>query len=495
MRGRYVGDTGAYASNPFTGLVDPMCAAVMLPGVYRLEAAAWEVDCAYTNKCPTAAYRGVGWSSGQAAREALVDDAARALGIDPMALRLMNTIPDEPQTSPTGCEYDGGSYAEAQRRAMQTIGYEEFRTRQVAARAEGRCVGIGFSPFVEPNGWASAMAKRMGFPFDYLDAASITIEPDGSVLVTLGLHSHGQGHQTTMAQIVADKLGVPFDTVKIVEGDTDRTAYGTGSYGSRSAVVGYGSISRAAEEVVDKVKRMAAYQLEASPDDIDIVGGTAFVRGAPDRSISMLMLGYTAYFGAFVGGKRPPDMDPYLDVDPLVRSAGDLLERLRRGDGRGRSGDGRRAGRSDRLRRRLRHHAEPDDRRGAADRSGGTGPRGGAVRVAAVRRGRQLPRGDAPRLPLPVHAGGADDRDRAHRDAVGGDRGRRQGRRRGWQRRRPRRDRQRRGRRARAARRVRRLDAARPRAPSARSSGRRAARPDLHRDRSRATPGRRSDRW
>ncbi|MEZ5101606.1 MAG: xanthine dehydrogenase family protein molybdopterin-binding subunit [Thermoleophilia bacterium] len=312
MRGRYVGDTGAYASSPFTGLVDPMCAAVLLPGIYRLEAVRWEIDCAFTNKCPTAAYRAVGWSSGQAAREALVDQAARELGIDPVELRLRNTIGDEPQVSPTGCAYDGGSYAASQRLALELVGWDGFRERQAAVRAEGRLLGLGVSPFVEPGGWASAMAKRMGFPFDYLDASSVTVEPDGSVLVTTGLHAHGQGHRTVLAQVVADRLGVAFESVKVVQGDTDRTVYGTGSYGSRSAVVGFGSLARACDEVADKLKRIAAYNLEVAPEDIELVDGKAVVRGAPDRSIEMLMLGYTAYFGAFVGGKRPPDIDPYL---------------------------------------------------------------------------------------------------------------------------------------------------------------------------------------
>lgn len=312
MTGRYVGDSGAYASYPWTPLVDTLCAAVMLPNLYDVGAVRYEIDAAYTNKCPSGAYRGVGWTSGQTAREALIDDAARELGMDPMELRLKNTIPDEPYESATGCRYDGGSYAEAQRKAMELIDYPGFRERQARAREENRYVGVGFSPFLEPGGWSGELAKRMGFPFDYLDAARVTIEPDGSVVVTLGLHSHGQAHQTTMAQVVADKLGVPIDTVKIVQGDTAQAAYGTGTFGSRGAVIGYGSISRAAEEVAEKVRRIAGTALEVSPQDIELRDGNAVVRGAPDKSTPMMMVGYTAYFGAFVGGKRPPGIDPVL---------------------------------------------------------------------------------------------------------------------------------------------------------------------------------------
>jgi carbon-monoxide dehydrogenase large subunit len=313
MKGRYVGDAGAYAAYPFTPLVDSLCAAVMLPNLYNVDAARFEVDAAFTNKCPAGAYRGVGWTSGQTAREALVDEIARELGIDPMELRLRNTIPDgEPFVSATGCNYDGGSYAAAQLKAMELVDYDGFRERQRRAREEGRYVGVGFSPFLEPGGWSGELAKRMGFPFDYLDAARITIEPDGSVTVTLGLHNHGQAHQTTMAQVVADKLGVPIETIKIVQGDTAQAAYGAGTFGSRGAVIGYGAISRAAAEVADKVKQIAGHALEVSPEDIELREGNAVVRGAPEKSMPMLMIGFTAYFGAFVGGTRPPDMDPAL---------------------------------------------------------------------------------------------------------------------------------------------------------------------------------------
>jgi CO/xanthine dehydrogenase Mo-binding subunit len=313
FRGRYLGDSGAYAAHPFTPLVDPLCAAVMLPSVYGVPAVSYELDAVFTNKCPSGAYRGVGWTSGQTAREALIDDAARRLGVDPLELRLLNTIPDdEPSVSATGCRYDGGSYAEAQRRVAELLDYEEFRQRQERLRADGRYIGIGFSPFLEPGGWSGPLAKRMGFPFDYLDAATVTMEPDGTITVGLGLHSHGQSHQTTLAQIVADKFGVGIENVRIVEGDTQATAYGTGTYGSRSAVIGYGAISRASQEVVDKIKQIAAHAFEANPADIELRDGKAVVKGSPDKSMDMLMVGFTAYFGAFVGGSRPPGLDPAL---------------------------------------------------------------------------------------------------------------------------------------------------------------------------------------
>jgi carbon-monoxide dehydrogenase large subunit len=312
MKGRYVGDAGAYAAYPFTPLVDPLCAAVMLPNLYKIDAVRFEIDAAFTNKCPSGAYRGVGWTSGQTAREALVDEIARELGLDPMELRLKNTIPDEPYVSATGCKYDGGSYAGAQRKAMEIVNYDGFRERQRTAREEGRYLGVGFSPFLEPGGWSGELAKRMGFPFDYMDSARVTVEPDGSVVVTLGLHSHGQAHQTTMAQVVADKLGVPIEGVKIVQGDTSQTAYGSGTFGSRGAVIGYGAISRAAAEVADKLKQIAGHSLEIAPEDLELRDGKAVVRGSPEKAMAMMMVGFTAYFGAFVGGTRPAGIDPVL---------------------------------------------------------------------------------------------------------------------------------------------------------------------------------------
>lgn len=312
MKGRYVGDAGAYAAYPFTPLVDPLCAAVMLPSVYRLDAVRYEVDAAYTNKCPSGAYRGVGWTSGQTAREALIDDVARALGMDPLELRLKNTIPDGEYESATGCRYDGGSFAAAQRKAAELVDYAGFRERQRAARAEGRHLGIGFSPFLEPGGWSGDLAKRMGFPFDYMDSATVTVDPTGNVVVSVGLHSHGQAHATTFAQVVADGLGVPIESVKIVEGDTAVGAYGSGTFGSRGAVIASGSIARAVEEIADKLKQIGALALEVSPEDIELKDGAAVVKGAPEKSFPMIMLGLTAHFGAFVGGRRPQGLDPVL---------------------------------------------------------------------------------------------------------------------------------------------------------------------------------------
>jgi len=307
LRGRFLGDGGAHQGHPWSSLIDPLCAAAMLPGVYEVDAVAYEVDAAATNKCPSTAYRGVGWTSGQAAREALIDDAARTLGLDPIELRLRNCLPDgEPSVSATGCRYDGGSYRASLRRIRELVDYEGFRERQLRLRGQGRFVGIGFSPFVEQGGWAAQIAADQGFPGSgYLDSVCVTVEPDGSVTLATGLQSNGQGHETTLAQIAADGLGVRPEDVRVVQGDTATGAYSTGSWGSRTAVIAGGSILRAADDVRAKLLEIAAAELEAAAGDLQVEDGLVSVRGSPDRALSVASVAAAAYAGRVPSGLEP----------------------------------------------------------------------------------------------------------------------------------------------------------------------------------------------
>jgi carbon-monoxide dehydrogenase large subunit len=309
LRGRFVGDGGAHQGHPWSSLIDPLCAAAMLPGIYSVGAVRYEVDAPATNKCPTTAYRGVGWTSGQTAREALIDDAARALGVDPLELRLQNCLPDgEPSVSATGCRYDGGSYAASIRRARELVDYDAFRDLQRRLREEGRYVGVGFSPFVEQGGWAAEIAVDQGFPgAGYLDSVCVTVEPDGSVTLTTGLQSNGQGHETTLAQLAADGLGVRFEDVRVVQGDTAMGAYSTGSWGSRTALIAGGSVLRATDDVRQKLLRIAAHDLEASEADLDVMDGVVFVQGSPDRALNVSDVAAAAY-----AGRVPAGLDPSL---------------------------------------------------------------------------------------------------------------------------------------------------------------------------------------
>jgi carbon-monoxide dehydrogenase large subunit len=309
LRGRLVGDGGAHQGHPWTSLIDPLCAASMLPGIYSIPAVRYEVDAAATNKCPSTAYRGVGWTSGHTAREALVDDAARLLDVDPLELRLQNCLPDgEPAVSATGCRYDGGSYAESIRRARELVDYEALRERQHRLRAEGRYVGVGFSPFVEQGGWATEIAADMGFPgAGYLDSVAVTVEPDGSVTVTTGLQSNGQGHATVLAQLTADGLGVRPEDVRVVQGDTATAAYSTGSWGSRTAVIAGGSLLRATADVRLKLLQIAANELEASESDLELEDAAVTVRGSPNRRLTVADVAAAAY-----AARAPAGVDPSL---------------------------------------------------------------------------------------------------------------------------------------------------------------------------------------
>ncbi len=296
MRAHLISDGGGY-SGSYTPLIDTLMAARQLPSLYRVRDLAYVVDAPATNKCPIGAVRGVGWSPGQTARECLIDDAARGMGLDPVEFRAMNMLSSEPQETALGAQLDGGSYVESLRRAAETLDYPAFRRRQTALREEGRYLGIGFSPFIEPTGLGTEMAKQWQMTGTFHDRASVSMEPDGSVVVSTGLHSHGQGLETSLAQITADELGVHLENVRVTSGDTSRDAWGMFLGASRGAVIGTGSIMLAAGDVRQKLLSLAGVLLEASPDDIELYDGKAALRGAPVRSVSIADVAAFGYFG------------------------------------------------------------------------------------------------------------------------------------------------------------------------------------------------------
>ena len=309
FKGHYITDGGAYSCVPYSPLIDSLTSAGLLPSHYSVRDVSFEVDAPLTNKCMIGSYRGVGWTSGHTARECLIDDIADELGIDPVELRVMNTIPSEPYESATRLEYDGGSYIESMRKAQELVGYAEFRTRQSDLRKEGRYVGVGFSPYVEPTGFGTRIAQASGWPVVYFDTSTVEIESDGSMIIRAGLQSHGQGHETSLAQVAADQLGVRLESVKLVHGDTETTAYGMGTYASRSAVVYGGAIIRAARDVREKLVKLAGAMLEASAEDIELYDGQAHVKGAPGKAVSIADIAAFAYWGR---ASRDLDFDPVL---------------------------------------------------------------------------------------------------------------------------------------------------------------------------------------
>jgi carbon-monoxide dehydrogenase large subunit len=259
-----------------------------------------------TNKCQTSAYRGVGFTSGHSLRETLIDDLARKLVMDPVELRLKNCISGEPYLSATGLQYDGGSYRECIVKAQEMLDYDGFRKRQAEAREQGRYIGIGFSPYVEPCGWGSKGAQAIGFPAQFYDTVSVTMDPDGSVIVSSGSSSHGQGIFTTLAQIVADRLGVKIENVRVVDGDSTKASYGFGTFASRSAVVHGSATFRAGTDIREKLLRIAGNLLEADPADVELHDGQAFVKGVPKATIPIAQVAGVAYFG---GDLRPADQE------------------------------------------------------------------------------------------------------------------------------------------------------------------------------------------
>ncbi|MFC0452326.1 xanthine dehydrogenase family protein molybdopterin-binding subunit [Rhodococcus jostii] len=302
FRGTWVADGGAYTTYPNTSLVNSIPAGKCMTGVYDVQNVNYVADGALTNKCPSGAIRGTGLAVGQTVRETLVDDIARAMQIDPVALRLRNVIPSEPYRTAFGQNYDGGSYRESIELAQKEIGYEEFRSRQLDLRKQGRYIGIGFSAIVEPSAPGTDLAAAIGVPVASQDQASVVVEPDGSVTVTTGMHSHGQGHETTFAQVVADELGVRLEDVRVRFGDTDQAQWGMGTWASRSAVIATGALTRAAIEIKGKLQKLAGTILEASPDDIEIYNGIASVKGAPQVAVP---LSAVTGFGYFAGYARP----------------------------------------------------------------------------------------------------------------------------------------------------------------------------------------------
>jgi carbon-monoxide dehydrogenase large subunit len=278
----------------------------LLAGQYRLPAVHCRTEAVLTNTAPVHAYRGAGRPEAIYVIERLMDTAARELGVDPAELRRHNQVPAEefPYETPTGVTYDSGDYRKALDVALEAVGYEGFRERQARAREAGRYLGVGMACYVESTG--------EGF-----ESGLVRVHPDGGVTVYAGTHSHGQGHATTYAQVVADELGIGYEEIEVVEGDTERVPTGTGTFGSRSAVVGGNAVAESAREVARKARRLAADRLEAAPEDLRIEDGSVHVAGAPGRSVP-----FAEVAGAAYGGDRPAGVSPGLEATTFYEADG-----------------------------------------------------------------------------------------------------------------------------------------------------------------------------
>jgi carbon-monoxide dehydrogenase large subunit len=314
LRARVLADVGAYSIFPWTASIEVVQVISFLPGPYRIASYRGEATGVATTKAPMGPYRGVGRPVSTFVTESLLDRAARRLGIDPVEIRRRNVIrPDEfPYRSASGVVWDGGSFGESLDAVCGAAGYAALRAEQAVQRSRGRLVGIGVAAYVELTGVGSAIPASPGADIATgTEGATITVDPAGTVTASFGLACHGQGHETTLAQVVAEELGARVEDVRVRHGDTAVGPVGSGTYASRSAVIGGGAAILASRAVREKALRIAAHLLEAAVEDVDLAGGEAIVRGAPHRRVALRDIGRAAYMA---GRRLPRGMEPGLEA-------------------------------------------------------------------------------------------------------------------------------------------------------------------------------------
>ncbi len=287
---------GAYLST-FASCIPTYLYATLLAGVYTTPAIYVEVKAVFTNTVPVDAYRGAGRPEATFLLERLVDVAAREMGMDRVEIRRRNFIPTNafPYQTPVALQYDSGDYFSTLEQAQKAADWAGFEARRAEARKRGKLRGIGISTYLEACGIApSNIAGALGARAGLYEAATVRVHPTGTVTILTGSHSHGQGHETTFAQVVSETLGIGIDQVEIVHGDTNKIPFGMGTYGSRSLAVGGTAIVKALDKVVSKAKKIAAHLLEASVNDIEFKDGKFTVVGT-DKSKTFGEIALTAY--------------------------------------------------------------------------------------------------------------------------------------------------------------------------------------------------------
>lgn len=307
LRVETTANLGAYLSL-FGSSVPTYLYGTLLAGQYRTPNIFVEVHGVYTNTVPVDAYRGAGRPEATYVVERIVEAAARQLGRDPAELRRINLIRPEdfPYETPVALVYDTGDYEASLDKALALADYAGFAARKAEAAGRGKRRGIGFACYIEACGLApSKLAIQLGAGVGLYESGEIRVNPTGNVTVFTGTHSHGQGHETTFAQVVADRFGIGIDDVEVVHGDTGRVEFGLGTYGSRSLAVGGSALVKAADKLIEKGRRIAAHMLEAPLDDVDFHDGAFTVRDS-NQSLSF---GEVA-FAAYVPANYPEDLEP-----------------------------------------------------------------------------------------------------------------------------------------------------------------------------------------
>jgi aerobic carbon-monoxide dehydrogenase large subunit len=308
LRVKTAANMGAYLST-FAPAIPTYLHATLLAGCYRTPAIYAEVRAVFTNTVAVDAYRGAGRPEAAFVVERLADLAARELGVDRVEIRRRNFVDKFPHQTPVALQYDAGDYFATLDAALDGARWSTFEQRRAEARKRGKLRGIGIATYVEACGIApSALVGALGARAGLYESASVRVHPTGSVSVFTGTHSHGQGHETTFAQIVAEQLGVPVENVEVVHGDTDKIPFGMGTYGSRSLAVGGSALVKATDKIVAKAKKIAAHLLEAGEGDIEFRDGKFVVAGT-DRSKTFGEIALTAY----VPHKYPAGLEPGLE--------------------------------------------------------------------------------------------------------------------------------------------------------------------------------------
>jgi aerobic carbon-monoxide dehydrogenase large subunit len=306
LRVKTIANLGAYMST-FSSAVPTYLYATLLSGQYEIPTIYCEVDAVYTNTAPVDAYRGAGRPEATFVIERLIEVAARELGIEPPELRKRNFVKTFPYQTVVASLYDIGDYQASLKKAMELHDVKGFGKRKREAARNGKLRGLGYSTYIEACGVApSKVVGSLGCGVGLWESAEVRVNPTGSVEVLTGTHAHGQGHETTFAQLVSERLGIPIDSISVLHGDTDKVQFGMGTYGSRSAAVGMSALVKALDKVEAKAKTVASHVLEAAESDIEFKDGKFTVAGT-DKSAAWGEVTLAAY----VAHKLP-----WQDVEP-----------------------------------------------------------------------------------------------------------------------------------------------------------------------------------
>jgi len=316
MRVKTIANLGAYMST-FSSSIPTYLYATLLSGQYDIPQIYCEVDAVYTNTVPVDAYRGAGRPEATFVVERLVEVAARQMEIDPADLRRRNFIKSFPHQTPVIMAYDAGDYNASLKKALELADVKGFNKRKREAARHGKLRGLGYSTYIEACGIAPSQAVgSLGCGVGLWESAEVRVNPTGSVEVLTGTHAHGQGHETTFAQLVSERLGIPFENISIVHGDTDKVQFGMGTYGSRSGAVGMSAVVKALDKIEAKAKKVAAHMLEAAEGDIVFKDGKFTVAGT-DKSAAWGDVALNAYIAhKFAGQELEPGLKETSFYDP-----------------------------------------------------------------------------------------------------------------------------------------------------------------------------------